>query len=86
MTSTRDTSQEPVVDLIAESIEAQEFINGVMADLSRFKLFPDECFGKVIGNVLSGTSIDKQGESAQIADLKLWWRQSIEGNSGSGGA
>ena len=30
MTSTRDASQETVVDLIAESIEAQEFINAVM--------------------------------------------------------
>ncbi len=70
MTSTRDASQETVVDLIAESIEAQEFINAVMVDLSRFKLFPDEYFGKVIGSVLSGTSIDKQGESAQVADLE----------------
>jgi hypothetical protein len=58
------------VDLIAESVEAQQFIDGVMADLSQFKLYSDEYFGKVIGNVLSGTSVDKQGESAQIADLE----------------
>jgi hypothetical protein len=41
-----------------------------MADLSRFKLFPDEYFARVIGNVLSGTSEDKQGESADIAGLE----------------
>ncbi|MGB7281310.1 MAG: hypothetical protein WBE13_03525 [Candidatus Acidiferrum sp.] len=70
MPSGTDDLPETSVDLIAESIEAQEFVNGVMADLDRFKLFPDEYFARVIGNVLSGTSVDKQGESAQMADLE----------------
>lgn len=57
-------------DLIAESPEAKEFVRRTIAGVDALKLFPDEQFASVIGNVLSGTGLDGQGESAQFADLE----------------
>jgi len=70
MTSGNHDLQETSVNLIDESVEAREFSSGVIADLDSFKLFPGEYFAGVIESVLSGTGMDKQGETAQTADLE----------------
>jgi hypothetical protein len=69
MNTKSDTTEVPL-DLMAENSEAEKFVQSVFADLDRFKLFPGEHFVKVVGNVLSATSIDRQGESLPVSDLE----------------
>jgi hypothetical protein len=57
-------------DLIAENSEAQKYVQDMLSQIDKLKLFPNEHFVEVIGNVLSGTGLDLQGESAQVRDLE----------------
>jgi hypothetical protein len=64
------TNVEVPRDLIAESPEAQKFVQDAISNLDEFKLYPGEEFLTVVGNVVSGTGLDRQGESASVADLE----------------
>jgi hypothetical protein len=66
-------------DLIAEHPDAQAFIQEVISTADGFRLFPNERFAKLIGNVLSGTSVDLQGESASIQGLEALVKAAASG-------
>jgi hypothetical protein len=66
-------------DLISESPRAQKFVQDVISDLDGFKLYSNEEFLTVVGNVISGTGLDRQGESASVADLEALVSAAEEG-------
>ncbi len=66
----QSTNIEVPGDLIAESLEAQKFVQDVISGWNEFRLYPGEDFLTVFGNVISGTGPDRQGESASVPDLK----------------
>src|SRR5690348_12430954 len=66
----QSTTVEAPQDLIAASSEAQKFVQDVISRLDEFRLYSDEVFITVVGNVISGTGLDRQGESASVADLE----------------
>jgi hypothetical protein len=66
----QSTNIEVAGDLIAESPEAQKFVQDVISGLDEFRLYSSEDFITVVGNVISGTGLDRQGESASVADLE----------------